>query len=850
MVKFNEITLKDWSFRQIGEKVWKPARKGFEATEIHPDLYANGDIPDPFLDDNEKTLQWIGEKDWEYKTTFEVDKAAKAAANHELIFEGLDTFAEVYLNEEKILETENMFIIYRTGVNDSIKIDGENELRIVFKSALWKGRELEETHGRYVGSNGEITRMQIRKAQYHYGWDWGPVFMTCGPYRPIKLQSYDSSLKDVYVKIDVNKDLKVNVDVQCDIVTKEGVTLSIKVTSPDGELVKQSLSDEIKFSGVNSTKFEIENPDLWFPFSHGKPSLYNFEVSILEKGISVQTWSKNIGFRRMELVQEPLDGQPGTSFYFRVNNVPVYSSGSDWIPAHSFQTCMTKKDYTEWMEIMADGNQNMLRIWGGGYYEQDILYEECDRLGILIWHDLMFACGIYPAYPEYMKLVKEEVISQMKRLRNYCSMALVCGNNEDYQLAEQFKLTWDKEDHSGDYTKTDFPARTFYEGLFPQLVDEYTTGIPYHPGSPWGGKSTNDPTIGDIHQWNVWHGKQEKYQDWYKLGGRFVSEFGMEGLPSRKTYEDCITDATEMYPQSYMIDHHNKSKGFERRLALYVMENLKVEGLDLDSWIYATQLMQSECLGYAYRCWRREWREDGKRYLGGALVWQINDCWPCASWAIVDHYKRPKLAYYSVKRESKPLGIGLYRTEHKNPNKYLDDCGPGNTPPFDYREIDYKVDIWGVNSGIDDVPAILKIDIYNVTSGEKVDALPDEDVVLRANQTTEFVKDRPVSNKFPAVVYARVVSKETGTIIASAADWPQPLKYLKFPGREVSFKVKDGSVIFSTNKPVKGVEIILEKDLHIDDNGFDIFPEDEVIVKVKGLKSSDKIKIRYYQQYK
>ncbi|KRZ98589.1 uncharacterized protein AC631_05655, partial [Debaryomyces fabryi] len=295
----------------------------------------------------------------------------------------------------------------------------------------------------------------------------------------------------------------------------------------------------------------------------------------------------------------------------------------------------------------------MVRVWAGGIYESDFFYETCDRLGIMVWQDFMFACGQYPGYPEFIENIKFEAIDQIKRLRNHCSIALYAGNNEDYQVAEQFNLEWDRNDVSGDYSKTNFPARTIYENVLPKLVGEYSVDVPYHPGSPWGGNGTADETTGDVHQWNVWHGNQEKYQDWYRLGGRFVSEFGMEALPNRKTYEACITDPTELYPQSETVDHHNKADGFERRLALYVIENIKVKGLDLDSWIYATQLMQLECLGYAYRCWRRQWKGDGQRYAGGAIVWQINDCWPVASWAICDFYKRPKLAYYSVKRESR-----------------------------------------------------------------------------------------------------------------------------------------------------------------------------------------------------
>lgn len=814
--------LTNWEYRQANTKEWKKARP-LPATEIHPDLQYNREIPDPFVDDHEKSLQWIGEMDWEYQTTFNVDNIS--FRKHQLVFEGLDTFADIYLNDIKILSTDNMFIEYKVQINKYIT-KGRNTLRLYFKSALIIARSLEKKHFKALGFNGESSRMQIRKAQYHYGWDWGPTFMTCGPYKPIRYESYNSFIEDVYVKADVDEELNVSVDFQfvIDSIHTDN-ELSIEMAAPDDSIIFKSINVK---PGNNLKSYKIKNPQLWFPFTHGIPNLYTFTFTLKDSKPGLpQKIMKHVGFRRIELVQETFLEQPGTSFYFKINNIPIYCNGSNWIPAHSFQTELSNKDYTEWLELLVNGNQNMVRVWGGGYYEQDIFYEECDRLGILVWQDMMFACGQYPGYKEFVDLVSEEIKSQLLRLRNHCCLALFAGNNEDYQVAEQFDLQWDKDDLSGDYSRTNFPARTLYENTFPKLVKQYFPGVPYHPGSPWGGKTTADQTIGDLHQWNVWHGNQEKYQDWYKLGGRFVSEFGMEALPCRRTYEQCISDESELYPQSYLVDCHNKADGFERRLALYVIENIKVQGLDLDSWIYATQLMQAECLGYAYRCWRREWRGDGKRYSGGAIVWQINDCWPVASWSIVDFYKRPKLGYYSVKRESQPLGVGMYRIVSD-----------------DQKEL--SIDIWGVNSSLSHVNGTLKVDIYNVTTGELIKSEISRDVVLKSNQTTEFIQGLKIANTQPVVVYTRIIHNDA--IIANAADWPQPLKYLKLFDRKLNIKVEDGMVRLNSDKPLKGVEILLNKDYYIEDNGFDIFPGAEKVVKVKGLKASDYVNVNYYQK--
>ncbi|ODV70556.1 beta-mannosidase precursor [Hyphopichia burtonii NRRL Y-1933] len=842
----SEIVLKNWSYRKDGTEEWFQSRKEAACTEIFADLLNNGQIPDPFLDTNERDVQWVGEQDWQYLNSFEVDSALKDLENHELVFEGLDTFATVWLNGKELLKANNMFVEYRVDAKPHLNFGGVNELLIKFDSALRTSRSLEKKHGQYKCFNGETSRLQVRKAQYHYGWDWGPILMTCGPHLPVKLVSFNSIIDDVYVNSQISEKLNATIDVQTDIRTKSQVAIDIEVISPSGKVIEKAAS-KVDKNGLDSFKFDIQNPELWYPLGHGEASLYTFKVT-LSNLKEIQTVIKKVGLRRVELVQEKLIDQPGTSFYFKVNNIPIYSTGSNWIPCHSMKTLMTDQDYTDWLQLAVDGNQNMIRVWGGGYYETDIFYDECDRLGLLVWQDFMFACGQYPGFPEFIETCKPEFDHQIKRLRNHACMAVYAGNNEDYQVAENFGLHWDQNDHSGDYSKTDFPARTIYEKVIPDALKSLNPQVPYHPGSPWGGSHTTDPTIGDIHQWNVWHGTQEKYQDWYKLGGRFISEFGMEALPNRKTYEDCITDKTELYPQSESIDHHNKSDGFERRLALYVFENIKVEGLDLDSWIYATQLMQAECLGYAYRCWRREWRGEGKRYTSGAIVWQINDCWPVASWAIIDFYKRPKLGYYSVKRESHPIGVGLYRNEKKFTHEQAKPVSKEGAP-HDYSKTEYNVDIWGVNATTEPLPSTLKIDIYNVTLGDIIESLPDKPVTLSANATTEFVESHPISNDVPVVIYARLVDNK-GNIIAGAADWPQPLKYLKFNDRKVDFTVENGQIRLRANNPVKGVEIIVERDVFLQDNGFDLFPGDDKIVVAKDLKATDKVSIRYYQQAK
>lgn len=832
----NLITLSNWLYRQVGEDQWTLSVPG-SCTQIHADLLHNKAIPHPFIDTHEKDIQWVGEQEWEYRVEFEVDKHLQQLNSHVLVFEGLDTFARVSLNGVDILKTENMFCEYRKDVKALLEFGHSNTLIFRFESALLVARRLEKEQGKFICWNGETCRLHIRKAPYHFGWDWGPKILTCGPYKPVRLKSYDSTIRDFYVTLNLSDQGDVDLDLNLTIESPRPVSASIHILSPEGN-VTATMNFSNVTSGIVLAKVALSKPSLWYPHTIGEPALHTFKVALSNETGIVTQLEKKIGLRTVELVQEPLD--KGTSFYFKVNGTPLFCAGSNWIPAHSLLTLLTKNDYSEWLALAVSGNQSMVRVWGGGFYEDDFFYSECDRLGLLVWQDFMFACGQYPGDERFIASVEREATHQLHRLRNHACLALFVGNNEDYQIAEVYNLEWDKTDHSGDYSHTSFPARTIYETTLPNLMKKYLPSVPYHPGSPWSGENpTTDPTVGDLHQWNVWHGSQEKYQDWYKLGGRFVSEFGMESLPSMKTYHACITDPKQMYPQSEFVDHHNKADGFEGRLALYVIENIKITSFDLDSFIYATQLMQAECLTYAYKCWRRNWKKEKQREVGGALVWQLNDCWPVASWAIVDFYRRPKLAYYAVKRECQPIAIGMYR------NKVGETGCRVNIDPQGNSNIPYTLDFWGVNSSLQRVEGELSIDLYDATSGDRLATPYCEKVILEANATTEVASGLYIPHE-KCIAYARLVDPN-GQLIASGSDWPQPLKYLELPCKEVKVEVNRDTITLTSAVPVKAVEIILERDLFLDDNGFDLFPGDTKVVNVRGLEDSDKVEIRYYQ---
>lgn len=595
--------------------------------------------------------------------------------------------------------------------------------------------------------------------------------------------------------------------------------------------------------------FKIENPALWFPVRYGDQPLYKITATLLDGSSEVDSDSRKFGLRRAELVQRSMSDQPGTTFFFQINNIPIFCGGSDWIPADNFIPRISKDKYYDWVKLVADGNQFMIRVWGGGIFEEQAFYDACDELGILVWQDFMFGCGNYPAFPEYLKLVKTEAEENVKLLRHHPSIVIWAGNNEDYQYQESEKLTYEPENKDEEsWLKTDFPARYIYEKVLADVCRELIPDTFYHFGSPWGGKDTTDPTVGDLHQWNVWHGSQEKYQNFDKLVGRFVSEFGMEAFPNIKTIDAFLPlgkDDPDRFPQSSTVDFHNKADGHERRIALYLVENFRYAPDPIEQFIYSTQLMQAECLASAYRLWKRQWKGPGKEYCGGALVWQINDCWPVTSWSIVDYYLRPKHAYYTVKREMAPISLGVTRREHVVPkDKYT----------RAYVKKTTQIEIWGSNLTLKDLKVDVVVKAFDVISGkETFSKTVKSGLVLPENRSTEIIAmDVPVKVKDSGEEGRIVVAAylfEDGKQIARYVNWPEPLKYvhLQKPKHLTADVSKDGKTVeISAEVPVKGVALESEDDdVKFGDNLVDIVPGEIVSISVTGANKGSKIETRY-----
>ncbi|KAJ7781282.1 glycoside hydrolase family 2 protein [Mycena metata] len=847
--------LKNWAFTQIGGN--SEGTKDGEwldvsiPTTVHVELLRLERIPNPFVALHEWDVQWVGEVGWAFRTTFQVHDNELKKSYADLVFDGLDTFASVLLNGNEILKTDNQFVSYRVPAKPHLKV-GNNELVLNFDSAYSVGREIEKKHGKLNLWNGDSSRLHVRKAQYNYGWDWGPILMTTGPWKPISFHCYENRITDLDVRAQVSEALDVKLNAKFSFEKRKGYA-SFVFRRPDGtlETSKSKIPTDEGIAEVSFT-FPSGQLQLWYPVNYGEQALYTVEVEITDparlEGNVLDTRTQKIGLRRVRCVQEKLVDQDGLTFLFEVNNIRIFCGGSNWIPADSFLTTVTPERYRSWLQLLVDGNQNMVRIWGGGVYEEDVFYDVCDELGILVWQDFMFGCGQYPGYESFLDSVKVEAEQNVKRLRHHPSVVIFAGNNEDYQIAESLNLELDYSDETSNYLKTNFPARHIYERLLPTVVEELSD-VFYHRGSPYsgGGKPTTDKQRGDLHQWNVWHGSQEPWSNWDKLAGRFVSEFGMEGYPNMRTVDYWLDgDKSERHPQSRINNNHNKADGFERRLELYLVENFK-HSFDMESYCYYTQIMQAETLAAAYRLWRRNWAGRGREYTAGALVWQLNDCWPVTSWSIADYFLRPKPAYFTIARELRTFTVGMTRKDKQ--------VFPNELSSAQFT-IETVLEIWGTNSTLVDKKATLEVTSFDLYSDCWRDKWSKE-VSLKANSSTELHKGtlpgQPIRTKYSQVPKTIIVSArllgENDEVLGRYSNWPEPFKFINFPvDTEVKVNV-DGehgeSIILSTNRPVKGIVLEVEgPDVKWSDQGIDLVPDDAQTIQCAGLNGRE-VKLRF-----
>lgn len=638
----------EWQFRQYGTEEWSPATV---PGGVHTDLLALGRIPDPFAADNELRVMWVAENDWEYQRTFIVGADLLAEENVVLVCEGLDTIADVYLNGTYLGHAENMFRRWEWQVKHLLR-EGDNDLQIVFCSPV-----------RFITARQEQLPLQgggdipggphLRKAPCHWGWDWGPKLPPIGIWKDIRLEGYSVRFEDVHVRQNLEGNIAIiSADIRAEAPVKAEVKASITITSPNGERSEaeesllQLMEGESWFADLS---VEIPNPQLWWPNGYGPQPLYEVEVNLKDGRTLLDQRRYKIGLRTVELRQEP--DQWGKEFTFYVNGVRLFAKGADWIPADSFPTRITESALEGLLRSAVDANMNMLRVWGGGYYPEDMFYDLCDRFGILVWQDFMFACGIYPADADFFENVRVEAVENVRRLRHHAALALWCGNNEMEQ--GWCDWGWNKPDDPLNQRLKDGYDRMFHH-MLPELLHEEDPYHPYWPSSasantPFEG--ANNQVQGDCHYWDVWHGRKPftAYRTQYP---RFMSEFGFQALPPLKTIA-TYADPADWNMTSYIMEHHQRS-GSGNGLMIAQMTDAFRMPKDFASLVYLSLILQAEGIRYGVEHWRRN-----RNRVSGTLIWQLNDCWPVASWASLDYFGRWKALHYAARRFYAPLLLSV-----------------------------------------------------------------------------------------------------------------------------------------------------------------------------------------------
>jgi beta-mannosidase len=648
-----------WTLRQSGKN------KKIRATVpgcVHTDLLSAGVIPDPYYRDNESRLQWIGEVDWVYFRTFIVPAAFLDYDRILLRCEGLDTLATISINSKKVARTDNMFRTYEFDIKSMLK-PGKNTIQVRFDSTIpyIKNREKERHLPAWKGPHDVQGGSWVRKEPCNYGWDWGPVLVTCGIWRPIKLIAYNTArLIDMQIKQKHLKDGNIALVISATIeTTHEPIKTFAVVTISEGEkTITKGTADFI--NGRAELSLAVKNPKLWWPNGMGEQPLYNVTINLLDENKAIlDTITRRVGLRTLRLQRKK--DKWGESFRFKVNGKPFFAKGANWIPADTFATRLTYADYKYLLQSAAAANMNMLRVWGGGIYEDDIFYDLCDELGICIWQDFMFACATYPTFDTaFMENVRAEAEDNIRRLRHHACLALWCGNNElePGLIADK----WDDNHMSWrDYSK-------LFDGLLPAVVKRLDSGRDYWPCSPHvphdDRMKFTDDRWGDAHLWMVWHGKQPF--EWYRTSQhRFISEFGFQSFPEPKTVYS-YTEPADRNITSYIMEHHQRSDIGNTTIMTYLLDWFRLPQ-DFENTLWLSQILQGIGMKLAVEHWRRNMPR-----TMGTLYWQFNDCWPVASWSSIDYYHRWKALHYMARRFYSPVLVsGIEDTKSNKINLYV-----------------------------------------------------------------------------------------------------------------------------------------------------------------------------------
>ncbi|HZU23605.1 MAG TPA: glycoside hydrolase family 2 protein, partial [Terriglobales bacterium] len=623
--------------------IWRPAQV---PGVVAMDLLRNRLIPDPFFRENEAKLQWMENADWEYRTNVQASDEMLRHAHVELVFDGLDGYAEVFLNGSKLLAAQNAFRQWRVDIKPALKAGG-NELLVVFPSPIRMARQV-AADDRWRAQTGVEEKTYLRKPAYEYGWDWGPRFVNSGMWRAVRVETWDNlRIADFHIaQPDVNAG-RANLEAEVEIVASGEANARVVVEHEQKGQRGRESQEVALHAGSNVVRlpFSIANPELWYPAGYGAQSLYTFTVRVSTGGREADSATRRTGLRSVVLRRQ--QDQWGRSFEFAVNGIPVFAKGADVIPFDSFPTRVTEAQYRRVLQSARDANMNMIRHWGGGYYETDRFYELCDELGIMVWQDFMFGNDWQPGDYSWKQNVQQEIAYQVRRLRDHPSIVLWCGNNETEEA-----FHWGNRDNLPTAARLRMlqDYLTVFSGIIPRIVEQLEPEIPYWPSSPSSDyeDETSAYKTGDMHNWQIWHG-MEPIRDYEKYFPRFMSEYGFQSFPEMRTVEAFTLPEDRRSILTPVMLAHQKNAAGNQKIHEYMLQEFG-EPKDFASFLYVSQVLQADAIKFGAEHLRRL-----RPRAMGSLYWQLNDCWPVASWASIDYFGRWKALQYYARRFYAPV---------------------------------------------------------------------------------------------------------------------------------------------------------------------------------------------------
>ena len=659
LITAKKLTLETaWQFRHDDSLNWLPAQV---PGCIHTDLLRTNLIEDPYFANNEGRVQWIENQDWQYKTYFQVSQEWLDKDHLDLVFEGVDTYSRIYLNGELVGKTDNMFRTWRIDCKRFLKADS-NILRVELLSPVRVGKRKAAAVPYKLPNDkeqsGQPTSAFTRKAHYQYGWDWAPRLVTSGIWRPIKLEAWNEArLSDLYIKTDSVANHIAYGTAIFEIESEGDYVAQLALALEDDPFLLGSESFEIH-EGYNVVKipFQIENPELWYPRGYGQPFMYNVIGSISIENVPVDYKTCQVGIRTLNVVEQ-VSQDSVNGFYIEVNNIPIFAKGANYVPQDVFPSRVTDEQYIRIIDEIKAANMNMVRVWGGGIYEDNLFYDLCDKEGILIWQDFMLGYHLYPTDSAFRANLKEEVTENVKRLRSHPSLALWCGNNKISHIRESkdFRKLSSKD------SATLWSNHTFiYDTLLPHLVDSLDAGRYYAAWSPAPiSKSTDNREL-----WSVWFGRKP-ITDYANTYTRFAGEYGLQSYPLSYTFP-LFTDTnanarllqqTLNWHQRSTLDWFGKKQSGNQTIDEYIRSRYPFDSLPARK-AYLSQVMQAEGIQIAIESHRQ-----ARPYCMGSLYWQLNDCWPAISWSSLDYWGNRKAAWYAARKAFSTLVLIPHTTD-------------------------------------------------------------------------------------------------------------------------------------------------------------------------------------------